>query len=92
MRPVLTPFGIGPRRRSVIRLAAAAAVTPLGFTARAQSSLLRIGSSVDTSGVEKINGLALHQGATAYFTALNRAGGIHGAQVDLQVADDKFTP
>lgn len=86
---LLTPF---PRRRSLIRLAAAAAVFPLGLNLRAQSNLLRVGSSVDTSGVEKINGLALHQGALAYFTALNRAGGIHGAQVELQVADDKFTP
>ena len=80
------------RRRCLIRVAAAAAVAPLGLAARAQSNVLRIGSSVDTSGVEKINGLALHQGALAYFTALNRAGGVHGAQVELQVADDKFTP
>jgi ABC-type branched-subunit amino acid transport system substrate-binding protein len=83
-----------PRRRVLRQLAATAALgVGLPTAARAQGrDKLRIGCTLDHSGVEKANGMALHQGALAFFAALNKAGGIAGAQVEVTLADDQFKP
>jgi len=83
------------RRRLLTRISAAAglAVTAgVGWPAFAQARTLRIGASFDNSSVEKANGSGLFLGSSAYFNALNRAGGIHGAKVELLMADDQFKP
>lgn len=82
-----------PTRRQVIgRLAGAAAVAGLGLPVFAQAKALRIGATFDNSSVEKANGTGLFLGSSAYFNALNRAGGINGTKVELVMADDQFKP
>ena len=85
-----------PTRRQVItRIAGAAglaAAAGFGLPAFAQARTLRIGASFDNSSVEKANGIALFVGSSAYFNALNRAGGINGSKVELVMADDQFKP
>ena len=82
------------RRRTVLQLAAGAAAH-VGLAAHAQSSApkgLRVGTTFDNSGVEKPNGSGMFLGSSAYFDALNRAGGIHGSKVELIMKDDGFKP
>lgn len=81
------------RRRALRRLAGTAA-TAVGLHGAvfAQGRTLRIGATFANSGIEKINGAGLFQGSTAYFNAVNRAGGINGAKVELVIADDQFNP
>ncbi|MFC6284734.1 MULTISPECIES: ABC transporter substrate-binding protein [Polaromonas] len=58
----------------------------------AQPRTLRIGSTFDDSGAEKANGNGNFRGASAYFNAINKTGGIGGAKVELVMADDQFKP
>ena len=85
-----------PNRRQVItRLAGVAglgAAAGFGLPAFAQARTIRIGASFDNSSVEKANGIGLFTGSSAYFAALNRAGGINGSKVELVLADDQFKP
>ena len=83
------------RRRVLTGLAATAAATAaagLGFPALAQGRAIRIGATFDNSSVEKANGQGLYQGSSAFFNALNKAGGINGTKVELVMADDTFKP
>lgn len=80
------------RRRTVLTLAAAGASAGLGLPALAQARAVRIGVTLDHSSVEKANGTGLFLGSSACFAAINKAGGIHGAKVELQLADDQFKP
>lgn len=82
----------GARRAALQCLAGAAAAIGLGLPARGASRPLRIGSTFDNSGVEKPNGAGLYLGASAFFTALNKAGGLGGSRVELVIADDQFKP
>jgi branched-chain amino acid transport system substrate-binding protein len=78
-------------RRGVVAFGSLSAVT-LALPTLAQSRILKIGSTFDDSGVEKANGSGNFRGASAYFNAINKAGGINGAQVELVKADDQFKP
>ncbi|WP_432728818.1 ABC transporter substrate-binding protein [Variovorax sp. W6] len=80
------------RRRALTGLAAATAAAGLGFPALAQNRPVRVGTTFDNSSVEKANGQGLHQGSSAFFNALNKAGGINGTKVELVMADDTFKP
>jgi ABC-type branched-subunit amino acid transport system substrate-binding protein len=80
------------RRRVLTRIAGAVAAASLAVPALAQGRVIRIGTTFDNSGVEKANGSGLFQGSSAYFNALNQAGGIHGAKVELVMSDDQFKP
>lgn len=91
MPAVRTPTAPAIRRRVLLRLAGAGAAT-LALPALAQTRSLRIGATFANSGPEKVNGAGLFQGSTAYFNALNRAGGINGMKVELVSADDQFNP
>ncbi|MGQ2998005.1 ABC transporter substrate-binding protein [Variovorax sp.] len=86
--PVL-PTG---RRRALGRIAATAFAAGLGLPAFAQNRPLRIGATFDNSSVEKVNGQGLFQGSSAFFAAMNRAGGFNGTRVELVMADDQFKP
>jgi branched-chain amino acid transport system substrate-binding protein len=78
-------------RRDFIQLGGLAAAC-IAAPVLAQSRVLRIGSSFDNSGMEKANGSGNFRGAAAYFNAVNKAGGIGGAKVELVSADDQFKP
>ena len=81
------------RRGALRRLGAALTALGCGVPAYAATPrLLRIGTTYDSSGVEKVNGAALQLGAMACFNAVNKAGGIGGAHVELVTADDQFKP
>ena len=83
------------RRRTVLQFAASSAAAGLGLPAMAQSAgsrVIRIGTTFDNSGVEKANGSGLFLGSSAYFDALNKAGGINGSKVELVMKDDGFKP
>ena len=79
-------------RRRVLTGLAATAAAGLGMPAIAQGRSIRIGTTFDNSSVEKANGQGLLQGSSAFFNALNKAGGINGTKVDLVMADDTFKP
>lgn len=81
-----------PSRRRVLTGLAATAAAGLGWPAFAQNRPIRIGTTFDNSSVEKANGMGLFQGASAYFNALNKAGGLNGTKVELVMADDQFKP
>ena len=78
------------RRQAIAAMGALATGAP--WIARAQSGPIRVALTVAHSGVEKPNGQGLFQGAQACFNAINKAGGIHGRQVELVLADDEFNP
>lgn len=81
------------RRHLLTRLAGASAAAALGLPAFAQGGrTLRIGATFDHSSVEKSNGLGLKMGSEACFNAINKAGGIHGAKLELVTSDDQFKP
>ena len=80
------------RRGALIHLAGTAAAAGWGAPAVALTRTLRIGSTLDNSSVEKANGSGLHLGASAYFAAVNKAGGLGGARVELVMVDDQFKP
>jgi len=82
-------------RRTVLQFAASSAAAGLGLPAMAQSTgsrVIRIGTTFDNSGVEKANGSGMFLGSSAYFDALNKAGGINGSKVELVMKDDGFKP
>ncbi|HEX3140300.1 MAG TPA: ABC transporter substrate-binding protein, partial [Rhizobacter sp.] len=70
----------------------AAGAAAMAFPALAQARTIKLASTFDNSGSEKPSGEGCYKGATAYFNALNKAGGINGAKVQLQMADDQFKP
>lgn len=78
-------------RRDFIALGGVAAAS-IAVPALAQSRTLRIGCTFDDSSVEKANGSGNFRGGSAYFNAVNKAGGIGGTKVELIKADDQFKP
>lgn len=81
------------KRRTLLRIGASSVgAFALNSSVLAQQKVIKIGSTLDISGVEKANGLGLVQGAKAYFQRLNKSGGINGVPVELIVEDDKFQP
>lgn len=79
------------RRRELLTTIGGAAAT-LAIPTLAQTRSIRLASTFDNSGVEKANGSGCFKGATAYFNAINKAGGINGMKVELLMADDQFKP
>lgn len=86
------------RRHLLRRAAATTAVLGLpgvaATAAWAQSArtTLRIGSTNDASGPERVNGDALHEGARAAFEMVNRGGGLAGRRLEIVRMDDQFQP
>ena len=92
---VARPISLVPnrtRRQALGRIAGAAAAVGLGLPALAQARPLHIGTTFDNSSVEKANGTGMYTGSTAYFNALNKAGGLYGTKVGLLMVDDQFKP
>lgn len=78
-------------RHPFLQLAAAAAASA-AFPALAQARVIKLASTFDNSGSEKPSGSGCYKGAQAYFNAVNKAGGINGLKVELQMQDDQFKP
>ncbi len=78
-------------RRAGLQLIAGAAAN-VALPGRSQPRAVRIGTTFDNSGPERANGSANFKGAQAYFNAVNKAGGIHGAKIELVPLDDQFKP
>jgi ABC-type branched-subunit amino acid transport system substrate-binding protein len=87
------PLPATSRRKLLIHGVCASAVLA-GFATRPRAAErpLRIGSTLDLSGAEKANGTGLNIGASAYFAAVNAAGGVNGAHLELLTQDDQFKP
>src|SRR4029077_1287717 len=65
----------------------------IAFGAQAQtpgvsSTTILIGQSVPLSGANAELGHGIRNGAVAYFTKLNEAGGVHGRKIELVSLDD----
>jgi len=91
-QPLIPALSLSTRRGALIRITGAAAALGCTSSIFAAGRALRIGTTLDNSGVEKANGSGLHAGAMAYFDAVNRAGGVNGAKLELLLADDQFNP
>lgn len=87
--PIVTFSPKSPQRRALLA-ATGLSMLAAPWVARAQPATWRIGATIAETGVERFNGLSLLQGASAYFGAINRAGGIHGRQIELVNVDDGF--
>ena len=51
-----------------------------------------LGMSAAFSGPSRGLGIELYRGASAYFTHVNRAGGVHGRKIVLRTYDDGYQP
>ena len=72
----------------VLAMTAAAAHAEPGVTA----TTILIGESAAFSGPAQALGNEMRAGATAYFQAINAAGGINGRRIELRSLDDGFVP
>lgn len=83
------------QRRSVLKasaLAAVAATTGLPALVRAQSGPLKIGLITPLSGPQEFIGSYVKNGADVAIDQINKAGGILGRQVALEIRDDRANP
>jgi branched-chain amino acid transport system substrate-binding protein len=82
-------------RRTVLKYTAAvAASSSLGAPAllRAQSGPLRIGLITPLSGPQEFIGSYVKNGAEIAVEQINKAGGVMGRQIALEIRDDKANP
>ena len=91
-RPVVSEEYLGmpmDRRSAVLRVVGSGAALG-GFCGGAfgQDKAVRVGTTLDMSGPQKVSGPEMLQGSKAFFNAMNRAGGVHGARIELVVKDD----
>ena len=82
-----------PNRRHVLQYGAAAASSlALPQLALAQGGPLRIGLITPLSGPQEFIGTYVKNGAEVAVDQINKAGGIMGRQVALEIRDDKANP
>src|SRR5215510_3898443 len=53
---------------------------------------IRIGMSAAFKGASRSLGIELYRGSMAYFTEVNRSGGVHGRVITLKAYDDSYEP
>jgi branched-chain amino acid transport system substrate-binding protein len=53
---------------------------------------IRIGMSAAFKGASRSLGIELYRGSMAYFTEVNRSGGVHGRTITLKAYDDGYQP
>ncbi len=75
-------------RRTVLLGAAALGAS----TSFARTGKIVLGQSVPLSGPSAQVGIQFNQGAQLYFNHLNANGGVHGREIELDVADDGYEP
>jgi branched-chain amino acid transport system substrate-binding protein len=82
-----------PSRRRVLTIGAAAASTVAWPSlALAQGGPLRIGLITPLSGPQEFIGTYVKNGAEVAVEQINRAGGVQGRQLALEIRDDKANP
>lgn len=86
MRPVTS------RRQLLLTGSAAAASLALPRFALAQSGPLKIGLITPLSGAQEFIGTYVKNGAEVAVDQINKAGGVLGRQVSLEIRDDKANP
>lgn len=81
-------------RRSILKYSAATAAVAAGFPslARAQGGPLKLGLITPLSGPQEFIGSYVKNGAEIAVDQINKAGGILGRQVALEIRDDKANP
>ncbi|HNZ89902.1 MAG TPA: ABC transporter substrate-binding protein [Acidovorax sp.] len=83
-------------RRDILKYSAAAAASTLSFPAlnlaHAQGGPLKIGLITPLSGPQEFIGSYVKNGAEIAVDQINKAGGILGRQVALEIRDDKANP
>ena len=84
-------------RRSFNRFCIHAGFALLAFSGQALANdpgitdhKILLGQSAAFSGPTAQLGIQMHAGAKAYFDQVNRHGGVHGRQIEIITADDKF--
>jgi len=81
------------KRRTVLTRLAAAAGAAVAMPALAQfDRRIVLGQSAAFSGAAAQLGIQMNRGAKLCFDAVNAAGGIHGAQIELRTLDDMYEP
>ncbi|HEU5295619.1 MAG TPA: ABC transporter substrate-binding protein [Burkholderiaceae bacterium] len=79
------------RRSALTRLAAAGAAIAVPAFAEPDRRIV-LGQSAAFSGPAAQLGIQMNRGARLCFDALNAAGGIHGATIELRTLDDQYEP
>jgi len=79
------------RRTLLTRLAAATGSIALPALAQSDRRIV-LGQSAAFSGAAAQLGIQMNRGARLYFDAVNAAGGIGGAQIELRTLDDQYEP
>jgi branched-chain amino acid transport system substrate-binding protein len=79
------------RRTALTRLAAAGAAVAMPALAQFDRRIV-LGQSAAFSGPAAQLGIQMNRGAKLCFDAVNAAGGIHGAQIELRTMDDMYEP
>lgn len=75
-----------------VSLLAAAAMQAAAAEVGVTGSVIRIGQTVGITGTVAGPVKEMNEGANAYFSLVNRQGGIHGRKIEMIVLDDKFDP
>ena len=78
------------RRDIIKRIAASSAV--LALPALAQNNRIVLGQSAAFSGPAAQLGIQMNMGARIAFNAINAAGGVNGASIELRTLDDGYEP
>ena len=78
-------------RRDLIKRVAASGAA-LALPARAQSGRIVLGQSAAFSGPAAQLGIQMNVGARIAFNAINAAGGVNGASIELRTLDDGYEP
>ena len=80
------------KRRTVLtRLAAASAAVAMPALAQFDRRIV-LGQSAAFTGAAAQLGIQMNRGAKLCFDAVNAAGGVHGAQIELRTLDDMYEP
>jgi branched-chain amino acid transport system substrate-binding protein len=79
------------RRTLLTRIAAASTAVALPAFAQFDRRIV-LGQSAAFSGAAGQLGIQMNRGAKLCFDAINAAGGIHGAQIELRTMDDMYEP
>jgi ABC-type branched-subunit amino acid transport system substrate-binding protein len=85
-------------RRRFVRCLSIAALAALTLSGPARSAedpgvtdrRILLGQSAAFSGPAAQLGIQMHAGAKAYFDYVNRHGGVHGRQIEIVTADDRY--
>jgi branched-chain amino acid transport system substrate-binding protein len=79
------------RRRALASVACSSLAAPWGaWAADDAQAPVRLCQSIDLTGPLGDLGQAMHQGAQAYFAAVNAQGGVHGRKIVLETLDDGY--